>query len=385
MLNSLVIKNFRALEDFSVEKLGRVNLIVGKNNSGKSTVLEALRIYAGNALREQLVDIAESHDETYQYIDSNSPMPFEDLFTGRHFPEDEMEIVIGELLDSDSALHIGYRISIVRNEQIVEKGTGEVFTKLQYKAKLKEQGADIERLSETREILLVTKNRLHIPHYLRGDIPNLRANLLLIANIDFITCSFIPTQLISMDDIAEDWDKIVGTEHEDVVKDAISMILPEFENIYFVQNNKSSLAMRGSQRTAKVKLKLPNLRRPVPLKSLGDGMIRILQLALKLVSAKGGFLLIDEFENGLHYSVQEKVWSLLFEMAERLDIQIFATTHSWDCVQSFATVALQKPEDQGVLFRMGNSVRTNDYDKIIATVFSGEDLTGITQADMEVR
>jgi AAA15 family ATPase/GTPase len=66
MLNSLEIKNFRALEDFKVAKLGRVNLIVGKNNSGKSTVLEALRIYAGNAQRELLVDIAKSHDETYQ-------------------------------------------------------------------------------------------------------------------------------------------------------------------------------------------------------------------------------------------------------------------------------------------------------------------------------
>lgn len=49
MLKSLEIKNFRALEDFKVSKLGRVNLIVGKNNSGKSPILEALRIYAGDA------------------------------------------------------------------------------------------------------------------------------------------------------------------------------------------------------------------------------------------------------------------------------------------------------------------------------------------------
>ena len=58
MLNSLEIKNFRILEDFKVSKLGRVNLIVGKNNLGKSSVLEALRIYAGNAQRELLEQIA---------------------------------------------------------------------------------------------------------------------------------------------------------------------------------------------------------------------------------------------------------------------------------------------------------------------------------------
>jgi AAA15 family ATPase/GTPase len=65
-------------------------------------------------------------------------------------------------------------------------------------------------------------------------------------------------------------------------------------------------------------------------------MLRVLQLALKIFPAKGGFLLIDEFENGLHYSVQERIWQLAFEMAQRLDIQVFATSHSWDCVESFS-------------------------------------------------
>ena len=70
MLNSLNIKNFRSLEDFQVTKLGRVNLIVGKNNSGKSSVLEALRIYAGNANQELLEKIAQGHDEKH-FLDKN--------------------------------------------------------------------------------------------------------------------------------------------------------------------------------------------------------------------------------------------------------------------------------------------------------------------------
>jgi AAA15 family ATPase/GTPase len=113
-------------------------------------------------------------------------------------------------------------------------------------------------------------------------------------------------------------------------------------------------------------------------------MLRVLQLSLKLFSAKGGFLLIDEFENGLHYSVQEKVWALLFEMAERLDIQVFATTHSWDCIESFAKEAVSRDTD-GVLFRMGRSARTSDHGQLIATLFGEEALAHITQADVEVR
>lgn len=120
-----------------------------------------------------------------------------------------------------------------------------------------------------------------------------------------------------MDELADDWDRIVFTEHEDIVRRALKIITPEFENLTFVR--------------------------------IDDGMLRILQIALKLVSARGGFLLIDEFENGLHYSVQENVWTLLFEMAEQLDIQVFATTHSWDCIESFSKVAHDRQDTEGVL------------------------------------
>ncbi|MDD5274426.1 MAG: AAA family ATPase, partial [Methylovulum sp.] len=187
---------------------------------------------------------------------------------------------------------------------------------------------------------------------------------------------------IPMDELASEWDTIVYTEHEQIVTDALKIILPDYEHLVFVENERSGTAAK-SRRIAKVKL--ANQPRPVPLKSLGDGMVRILQIAIKLVSAQGGFLLIDEFENGLHYSSQEKIWSWLFTMAERLDIQVFATTHNWDCIESFATVALQHPDQQGLIFRMGKSVRTSDFGKVIATVFSGEDLAAITQANMEVR
>ncbi|MFU8789496.1 MAG: AAA family ATPase, partial [Methylobacter sp.] len=188
-------------------------------------------------------------------------------------------------------------------------------------------------------------------------------------------CSFIPTQFISVDELAKEWDKIVFTEHEEFIRKAMRIILPDFENLAFIGER--------SKRSAKVKL--TNMSRPVPLKSLGDGMIRVLQLALKLVSAKGGFLLIDEFENGLHYSTQEKVWALLFEMAERLDIQVFATTHSWDCIESFTKVVIANETTEGVLFRMGKSAKTSNRGQIIATVFDKDSLYRMTQADIEIR
>jgi len=389
MLNSLEIKNFRALEDFKVAKLGRVNLIVGKNNSGKSTVLEALRIYAGNAQRELLVEIAKSHDETYQlaevkFGDLNTAMPFEDLFTGRRLPDDETEIVIGESVESEQALHIGYRISIAHLNKSITNATPEdpifrSFTKLQYLELIKLQGGEFV---SKREVLTLTKNQKSYSFFLSDELSSSRS-LFLYEELGVASYSFIPTQLISIDELAQEWDNIVGTEHEEVVKHALRIILPEFENIYFVQNSKAASSEGGSQRTAKVKI--PNLPRPVPLKSLGDGMIRILQLALKLVSAQGGFLLIDELENGLHYSIQEQVWTWLFEVAERLDIQVFATTHSWDCIESFTKVANDNETIDGALVQMGKSARASNRGQIIANVFDKDSLYRMTQADIELR
>ena len=112
MLDSLHVKNFRCLEDFQVNKLGRVNLIVGKNNSGKSTVLEALRLYAGNAHPALLEAIAVEHDEKARAGDVDlgsidQVLPFQDFFTGRAFPAKDGEgIHIGSMSVPDEVLSI---------------------------------------------------------------------------------------------------------------------------------------------------------------------------------------------------------------------------------------------------------------------------------------
>lgn len=110
-----------------------------------------------------------------------------------------------------------------------------------------------------------------------------------------------------------------------------------------------------------------------------------MQIILKVLKARDGFLLIDEFENGLHYSVQPDVWRLVFELAKRYNIQVFATTHSWDCIESFAQVAKEREDLEGVLFRMGRSVRKSDNGKVIATEFDEDELYNLTKDKIEVR
>ncbi|MDP2180730.1 AAA family ATPase [Methylicorpusculum sp.] len=382
MLKSLTIKNFRSLADFEVAKLGRVNLIVGKNNSGKSSVLEALRIYAGNAHQELLEKIAQAHDEKH-FLDKDAKegievsLPYADLFTGRQFPTDGRPIVIGEL-DNEEALKI-YHVYTVEKDYIA---TDEEGNKETIKRKVSISNLELTEHSQVLgEGLSIRKNGgTGVKIDFNVIDPDFRRFTTLA--IPPSPCSFIPTQLIPMNELASNWDNIALTEAEETVKDAMKIILPEFESLIFV-NDSPYDESKPIRRIAKVKVK--GLKRPIPLNSLGDGMLRIMQFVLKIFPAKGGFFLIDEFENGLHYSVQEKVWALLFEMAEKLDIQVFATTHSWDCIESFSKVAIDRKDIYGVLFRVGKSVRKSDRDRVIATVFDEEALYSITQSDVEVR
>ena len=71
----------------------------------------------------------------------------------------------------------------------------------------------------------------------------------------------------------------------------------------------------------------------------------------RLAHAKDGVLLVDEIENGIHYSVQPDLWRVVFEMATRLNVQVFATTHSYDCIKAFEEAA-RESEEEGVLVRL---------------------------------
>ncbi len=88
------------------------------------------------------------------------------------------------------------------------------------------------------------------------------------------------------------------------------------------------------------------------MKSLGDGALRLFGVALALANSRNGFLLIDEAENGIHHSLQRDFWRMVMQTAHHNNVQVFATTHSWDCVRGFAQAAVDNENVEGVLVRL---------------------------------
>jgi AAA15 family ATPase/GTPase len=78
---------------------------------------------------------------------------------------------------------------------------------------------------------------------------------------------------------------------------------------------------------------------------MGDGIWRMLGLALNVVHSREGLLLIDDIDTGLHHTVMEDMWKFLHSAANRFNIQVFATTHSRDCYESLAAIAHKSDSD----------------------------------------
>jgi len=163
---------------------------------------------------------------------------------------------------------------------------------------------------------------------------------------------------------------LTGLERE--VSNALRFIAPGVEGLNLVSTPTSN-----GERDLVVNL--ASIDEPLPLHSLGNGMWRNLGIALALVNAKDGILLIDEFENGLYYSVQLDLWRFIFRLARSLNVQVFATTHSWDCIEAFQKAA-QEDSGEGTLIRLENK-----KDKIVATLFDERQLGIATREQIEVR
>lgn len=402
MLDSLKVKNFRLLADFEIPKLGAVNLIVGKNNSGKSSVLEALRVYASRGNPRTLQEIASGHGEMSPLIEDDSSddryVPFQDFFTGRQFPVDGNQngIYIGNSSESDF-VKINHTFYIDEFENILLPD-GEESSRKRRRVVSKEE-VEADALT-AEQALLVTLTDVSHP----GWIPLEEALSPLSARRSSLTffwermakdlpVSYVPTQFLSVDYLAHLWDSILFSPYADEVKSALKILDENFEDLGFVKTNtdefrsprfyrNAKMNTVNSDRTAVVKLKYS--AKKIPLSSMGDGMLRVLQLALTIFPGKGGFLLIDEFENGLHWSVQEKIWKLIFDLATDLDIQVFATTHSEDAVKAFSKVANERPEE-GVLVKLVSKNLPSGSGKTIGVVYDEETLKTATMTETEIR
>ncbi len=371
-LPDLEIKGFRGIKSLSLPRLGRVTLLAGKNGVGKSTVLEAVSIFASRARYPILSDVLARHDELSKMLD-----------------EDDNEVLTPDI----TALFHGWDVS--RNTSIIIGPSKESDQLRIEKAFLKDKQLEFPELEmpelygdgDFQSFKVIFRDKEYMLPWFdvsQGtEGPNFR-NLRLHRRMRRflvksdppieIKCETLGPSLLQANRIARFWDGIALTDGEDRAVDALRLIFGDkVERIAIT-------AEEYKQHGRRVIVKLKGHSHPVPLKSLGDGAIRLFSVALALANSRDGILLIDEAENGIHHSVQPDFWRMVLRIARENNTQVLATTHSWDCVRGFAQAATDDEDAEGILFRLERD------DEDVWPVFYSEDKLKIAaEQGIEVR
>ena len=188
-------------------------------------------------------------------------------------------------------------------------------------------------------------------------------------------CLSLGPGVLGDDRIAKWWNDVELTPDEDKVVDALKLVVNAAERAAVVGGH----AGRRPRRS-RVIVELEGDPVPVPLKSLGDGAVRVFGVALALANSRDGFLVIDEAENGIHHSLQERFWRMVLETAEANNVQVLATTHSRDCVEGFARAVTECQHIDGALARIN---RRNG--ETWAVEYSERDMRIAAEQGIEVR
>lgn len=333
-----------------IPKLGRVNLVWGKNNVGKSTLLEALSIYASNGRASQLYEILKMRGE-----DLNA-FGYRDSIT----VDDELNAFLPLVSDNKRSIletegvQVGENeksvvtIKLVRISRIptVVSGNKQTFRLVE------PVGAPpIDAVVSQNLGIQMTNHAKQLNYEIDLDGHGIQNNDLL--NLDGMPIN-IPFNFISSNgnqgtSIDKLWASVSMSENEDYVIKALQIIEPRIKRFNILTSDST-----GSEQGFIPFVLLEGENSRVRLSSMGDGINRILTIILSLINCKGGIFLLDEFENGLHYSVQSKLWDIIFELAKNLNVQVFVTTHSNDCINSFAHSSMS---EDGLAIRLDMGAR----------------------------
>ena len=351
-LPDLTIKGFRGIYELSIPRLGRVTLLAGRNSVGKTTVLDAVRVYAARGRFSVIANMLLNYEEAFASGDEDGEAMFRpdirSLFYGWRIPEDAC-ISIGP---GSGPERLTIRPTVLDEEQ--SSFMRQSFPDFQnFLIHALETSYGDNRQINPLTIYLNDPMAELIPRtYWNRVMPSdLRALVGQNEPPAPIVCELLGPGLLDKGILLRFWDQIALTDDEESALDAMRLILgDDIERIAVVGDNSIPTHPDQSGRRAVVRLK--GHKRPVPLRSLGDGALRLFGVALAIANSRGGFLLIDEAENGIHYTLQKDFWRMVLQSAQENNVQVIATTHSWDCIKGFAQAATESEDVEGALVRI---------------------------------
>lgn len=381
-LPSLVIKGFRAFKEIHLPELGRVNLLVGANGAGKSTILEAVQLYASAGDTSVIADVLDSREDVLVREDEEGILVdvpnHESLFFGYDEPKMGDTIEIG-LPKAKNVLKI--KISNFEHTDLknIPSSLLPILEAEEYQCLAVSSGSN-HRMVE-KSPFFHSRKRTHA-NALPPSTPKKISGRFLgriskigtrgVHKAHQIRYESLGPGLPTNERLASWYEAIQLTPHEKPVLEILRLVKPNIER----------LAAQGGGKFDRLRMmaKIKGVDFPVPLKSMGKGTLHLLALAVALINSKDGFLLIDEVENSIHHSIFPQLWKFVMQTAQENNIQVIATTHSWDCFEGFARVAWEMKDIEGRAIRIDRK-----GSETWAVPYSEEQALMATKRSIEVR
>lgn len=347
MINTLSIENFRGIRRTEISNLSRINLFFGKNNCGKSSLLEAIFVLSNrfnptlalkiNELRHYYNNTLEGLSSSFYNRDSDTPIHITSESTehGRYLMTISTERILSkEIEDNTPVSYDGkeYRLKVFTSTDGKQNPTTgfEVFRK-DGKLVLTLQNTPTERHRDTCIYMTPTYPFYEAIDVLKDMLQNKQKDSLL---------SSLQTLEPSISDIA-----VIGN---DIMVDvAINKLLP--------------------------------------INILGDGIRKILSIILNINACKGGMLLIDEVDNGFHFTSMSSLWQTILSTASACDTQIFVTTHNIDSLKSLSNVLNKQANSQMRQEISAYKLIKKDNAELVALRYGYEEFIHMMSNDIEIR
>ena len=296
-IKSINIKNFRGIDHLIIEDFSRVNVFLGQNNSGKTTMLEAIAMLMSmsNPDVPQAINAVRARKPFSNFIDVQYFFNNLDVTTP---PEVKAELSDG------SFRHLTLALSYVFDELADPKNEPQ-----------QQMGAVkyVNTLEMNYEIAKGTTRQSH-KSWLRVNPQGLVVNRKVADGyLENKRAWLTPSDLMTSN-LANDLAELFKRNRKDTILALLKLFDTRINSIEILTDD--------------IYIGFEGMSQMLSVSMMGDGLRRYLNIVASAANPLIDILLIDEIDNGLHYSVYKKLWQALFALAEASNKQIFVTTHS---------------------------------------------------------
>lgn len=355
MIKDIEIKNFRCFSKLRASGFSKVNLFSGKNNAGKTALLEALFLNS-SPISDSILFLRQLRRETVSF---SKAIP-ERTWNGFFFNQDKSKpLIISVNLDHFlRSLEISIDESINKfienfNSETVDQSDRDKFisflsgsesVKSVISLQTMERGQTFKTSIMSTSNGLITQEILSMPISQSKDIHIKDVQLPDVKNTFFVSSSL----RLANSDLTREFDKARFNNKDIEVLKAFQIIDSSITEVSSFNIGEPTIYLKREKELERL-----------PLAVFGDAINRIAEIILRLVNNENSILLIDEIENGIHYTNHESFWDILFRLAEALKVQIFCTTHSLEMMQAFVKAG-KNYENSGAHFELARQAKSGN-------------------------